>query len=110
MRCARPPAAGRVPRPLLAARRRREGMRASGLVVACDLPRPGEVGVIVDLDPRHVTDRRDLHAAAPRGVLLVSVLVVEVGVTAPGRLERVGETLRRTGSDPGDAHVLTRNG
>ena len=50
-----------------------------------------EVGVVVDLDPLEAADRRDADPPAAVGVLLEAVLVVELRVAPPGRLERVGQ-------------------
>ena len=51
--------------------------------------------MVVDLDPLDGADRRDADAAAAVGVLLEAVLVVELRVAPPGRLERVGQRRRR---------------
>src|SRR4051812_12972131 len=51
------------------------------------LPRLREVGVVVDLDPLDAADRGHAHPATSVGELLEAVLVVELRVALPGRLE-----------------------
>src|SRR3954465_3980947 len=75
-----------------------------------DLARSLQVGVVVDLDPLDVTDRRRSHAAAAVGELLEAVLVVELGVAPPGGLERVGERRGGLGLDQRQADVLALRG
>ena len=58
-------------------------------------PGPARGRVVVDLDPLDDADRRDADAAAAVGELLEAVLVVELRVAPPGRLERVGQRGRR---------------
>ena len=65
--------------------------RPGGSAAARDLPRPGEVDVVVDLYPLDRTDRSDAHAPAAVGELLEAVLVVQRRIAPPGRLERVRE-------------------
>ena len=72
-----------------------EGRRDHAASAAArDLPRAGEVGVVVDLDPVDAADRRDADAPAAVGELLEAVLVVEPRVALPGGLERVGQPRR----------------
>src|SRR3954469_1611277 len=75
-----------------------------------DLTCPLQIGVVVDLDPLDVADRRGAHAAAAVGELLEAVLVVELRVALPGRLERAGEVAGRFGLDQREADVLALRG
>src|SRR4051794_27287279 len=82
----------------------------SGSAPGRDLPRLLEVPVVVDLDPLDGADRRDADAPATVGVLLEAVLVVELRVASPYRLEGVGELVRGRRLDQREADVLARRG
>src|SRR4051794_21372326 len=65
-----------------------------------------QVGVVVDLDPLDVADRRRADSAAAVRELLEAVFVVVLGVAAPRRLERFGQRLGCLGLDQREPDVL----
>src|SRR3954447_10446133 len=90
--------------------RRRRRSRGNRSAPGGHLSRLLEVGVVVDLDPLDAADRGHADAAAAVGELLEAILVVELRVALPGRLERLGELLRGPGVDQRQADVLALGG
>ena len=62
--------------------------------------------MVVDLHPVDLADGSDPDLSAPVGELLVAVLVVQRGVPAPGRLQRLGQRRRGLRADERGPDVL----
>src|SRR5699024_1576227 len=90
--------------------RRSTATRSFLLVTACQLPCPGEIGMIVDLDPVDGTDGREAYLPARIDERLITILVVQRRIVRPGLFERCGQPSGCARLDQAGTDVLARGG